>query len=145
MSDIQQFVAAATVTADAGVHDVWAIWVDVNAWTNWDQGIERTEFRGHFRPGTRFTLVPQGGKPVEVTLKTVTQGEEFSDEAVLPFGVIRNFHRVEKLGARVKITHEVQAEIAADAVGFFAKEIWPHMQIGLAVSLNNIVGLVESD
>jgi hypothetical protein len=145
MSDTQSFVAAATVTANANLHDVWAVWADVNGWTNWDQGLERTEYRGHFRPGTRFTLVPQGGKPVEVTLKTVTQGEEFSDEAVLPFGVIRNFHRVEKLGARLKITHEVEAEISAPAVSRFAKEIWPHMQIGLPVSLNNIVGLVESD
>lgn len=145
MSDTQQFVAAATVTLNASVNDVWAIWVDVNAWTNWDQGIERTEMRGNFKAGTTFSLTPQGGQAIQVTIKTVTQGEEFSDEAVLPFGTIRTYHRVEPLGERLKMTHEVVADIKADAVGFFEKEIWPHMQIGLPVSLNNIVSIVGTD
>jgi hypothetical protein len=143
MPDKQQFVATATVTANVDVRDVWAVWEDVNAWANWDQGLDRTEYRGTFRPGTRYTLVPHGGEAVEAMLKTVTPGAEFSDEVILPFGVLRRFHRVEKLGPRVKISHELQAEIEERAATFFAKEIWPHMQIGLPVSLNNIVGLIE--
>jgi hypothetical protein len=145
MSDTQQYIAAATVTVKASQHDIWAIWVDVNGWTNWDQGLAKTEMRGNFKAGTTFTLTPQGGQPVQVTIKTVTQGEEFSDEAVLPFGSIRTTHRMEPLGDRVKMTHEVTAEIKADARAFFEGEIWPHMQIGLPVSLNNIVSIVEAD
>lgn len=145
MSDTQQFVAAATVTVDASPHDIWAIWADVNAWTNWDQGLQRTEMRGNFKAGTTFSLTPQGGQPVQVQIKTVTQGEEFSDEAVLPFGTIRTYHRMEPLGERVKMTHEIQAEIRAEAIGLFEKDIWPHMQIGLPVSLNNIASIVEAD
>ena len=145
MADTQQFEAAATVTVKTSPNDIWAIWVDVNAWTNWDSGIERTEMRANFKTGTTFSLTPLGGQPIEVTIKTVTQGEEFSDEAVLPFGTIRTYHRMEPLGGRVKMTHEVVADIKAEAVAFFEKEIWPHMQIGLPVSLNNIVTIVESD
>jgi hypothetical protein len=101
--------------------------------------------RANFKSGSTFSLTPQGRPPIQVTIKTVTQGEEFSDEAVLPFGTIRTYHRMEPLGERVKMTHEVVADIDADSVTFFEKEIWPHLQIGLPVSVNNIANIVESD
>ncbi|MFD9130380.1 SRPBCC family protein [Kitasatospora sp. NPDC059571] len=145
MPDSQRFIAAATVTVDAKAHDIWAVWVDVNGWKGWDAGIESSRLNGNFKEGNTFTLKPQGADPLEVTIKTVTQGEEFSDETVLPFGTIRNFHRMEQVDGRVKITHEVEATIEGDAVGFFGKEVWPHMQSGVAESLGNIADIVGND
>lgn len=142
MGDPQEFVAGATVTVDAKTHDIWAVWVDVNAWKTWDTGIDSTQMRGNFKAGNSFVLKPQGGEPVTVTITTVTQGEEFSDETVLPFGRIRTYHRMAKLGSLVSVTHEVRAEIDPESVGFFATEIWPHMQAGLAESLNNLADIV---
>jgi hypothetical protein len=78
-------------------------------------------------------------------IKTVTQGEEFSDEVTAPFGVIRTFHRMEQVGGRAKITHEVVAEIEHDAVGFFGKEIWPGLQRGVAESLHSAADIVGND
>ena len=52
---------------------------------------------------------------------------------------------MQPLGERVKVTHEVVADIKADAVAFFEKEVWPHMQNGLPVSVSNIASIVESD
>lgn len=137
------FVSSYTATSKANVHDVWSIWADVNNWSKWDSGIAQAEIRNNFKAGTVFSLTPQGGEPIEVELKTVTAGEEFSDEAVLPFGVIRNFHRVEKAGEQIHLTHEVRAEINADAAGFFSAEIWPHMQKGLPEAVHNILALVS--
>ena len=145
MSNKVKFVASYTATADASVHDVWAIWADVNNWSKWDSGIERAEIRDNFRAGNSFSLTPQGGEPIQVQLKTVTAGEEFSDEAVLPFGVIRNIHRVETVGKKIQLTHEVQADINEEMSGFFSKKIWPHMQGGLPESVKNILLIVESD
>jgi hypothetical protein len=145
MPDSQQFIASASVTVDALMHDIWALWADVNAWKSWDPGIESTRLNGNFKAGNSFTLKPQGADPMEVTIRTVTQGEEFSDETVLPFGSIRTYHRMEKVGRRVKLTHEVVATIEDDAVGFFAKEVWPHMQSGLSESLINVADIVGND
>ncbi|MFJ6915991.1 SRPBCC family protein [Streptomyces sp. NPDC101133] len=145
MPETQKFVAGATVTVDAQAHDVWALWADVNAWKTWDTGIESTVLHGNFKAGATFTLTPQGGEPMEVTVVTVTQGEEFSDETRLPFGTIRTCHRMEPIGARVRITHEVVAEVAADAVGFFGREVWPHLQSGVAESLGNVADIVGND
>ena len=144
MSDAQRYVAAATVTVDASPNDVWALWADVNGWTNWDDGLEKAEIRGNFRAGTTFSLTPQGGPPISVKITTVTAGEEFSDEAVLPFGTIRSFHRIERVGQRLMLTHEVRADIDADASRRFETEIWPHMQAGLPRAVNNIVDIVQA-
>ncbi|NRR31902.1 SRPBCC family protein [Oxalobacteraceae bacterium] len=145
MSNNIKFVASYTATADASVEDIWAIWADINNWDKWDSGIEHSAIEANFKAGNSFSLTPRGGEPIQVTLKTVTQGEEFSDEAVLPFGVIRNLHRISKIGKQISLTHEVQAEIAPEASGFFSKEIWPHMQGGLPESVNNIINIVQED
>jgi hypothetical protein len=145
MPEPQTFFAAATMTVNAMMHDIWAVWVDVNAWKSWDPGIDSTEMRGNFKTGTTFTLRPQGGEPVQVLIKTVTQGEEFSDETALPFGLIRNYHRMEAHGHRVRITHEVEAEVTAGMESMFAKTIWPHLQGGVSLALGNIVDIVGND
>jgi len=147
MSDTQQLRASATVTVRAKGYDVWAVWVDVNAWKAWDDGIADIRLHGNFVEGNGFTLTPQGGEPVEVTLKTVTQGEEFSDETVIePFGVLHGYHRIEQVGEDlVQVTHELVAEIRSHHLGVFLKEIWPDMQAGLGSAVNAIADIVSSD
>ncbi|MFZ3572558.1 SRPBCC family protein [Streptomyces sp. BH097] len=145
MPETQRFDAAATVTVDAKPGDIWAVWVDVNAWKNWDDGVESTRLHGNFKVGNRFTLTPRGGEPLEVTLTSVTQGEEFVDEAVLPFGTIVTSHRMEPLGERILLTHSVTARIDDTMAPVFGKDIWPHLQRGLSEALNGLADLVSGD
>lgn len=141
-----EFRACATVTVKAKAHDVWALWADVNGWRNWDQGIEAVELHGNnFKAGNGFSLTPRGGEPMKVTIVTATQGEEFSDETELPFGVIRTAHRVEPLAGFVTITHEVVATIAGEMAGMFRHEIWPGLQRGLSEALNNAAEILDAD
>lgn len=145
MSEKAHFFAAATMTADALPGDVWAIWVDVNGRRHWDEGISHAVIRGNFKAGATFSLTPHGSDPVEVRITSVTQGEEFSDEAVLPFGTIRTYHRMEPFGKYLQLTHEVHAEIAPEAADAFAKEIWPNMQSGLPKALHNIIHIAQAE
>ena len=78
-------------------------------------------------------------------LKTVSQGEGFTDETVLPFGVISNNHAMARDGDLVTITHEIRAEIDRESAGLFGAKIWPGMQEGIAQSLHNLADLVSSD
>lgn len=145
MSNNVKFHVAYTVTTDASAHDIWALWADVNNWSKWDHGIAHSEIRDSFKVGNRFSLTPQGGDPLEITLKTVTQGEEFSDEAVLPFGTIRNVHHMQAVGKKLQVTHEIHADIDEESAGFFGKEVWPHMQTGLPEAVNNLISLVQKN
>ena len=145
MSDTQSYVAVSTVTVAASQSDIWALWADVAGWPHWDDGLEKAEISGNFRAGTLFSLTPRGCANIGVRLTSVTSGEEFSDEAVLPFGTLRSFHRMEPVGSLIKLTHELQADVRIDASERFDKEIWPRLQAGLAVAVNNIVDIVQAD
>ncbi|WP_243407855.1 radical SAM protein [Frankia canadensis] len=46
-------------------HDIWAVWVDVNAWRTWDDGIESSRLNGRFTVGSTIGLTRRGGDPVE--------------------------------------------------------------------------------
>lgn len=142
MSDRQTYVADATVTVDAALHDIWAVWVDARAWTTWDDSLEKVEIHGNFKEGNKLTLTPRSGHPLESTLVSVTQGEEFTSQVDLPFGVIRNSHRMERFGALAKITHAVTADIDPDHAEEFGAKVWPAMQDNLATSLINLVEIV---
>ncbi|UFH50198.1 SRPBCC family protein [Pseudomonas sp. KNUC1026] len=144
MSDIHAFTCTVSMTAAATPADIWALWVDVGNWSGWDEGIECSRLVAQFREGGTIELTPKGAGPVTVELKTVTQGEEFSDETVLPFGTLKNSHRLEPLGDRVLITHTVQALINADSVGFFEDAVWPHMQGGVAESLGQLISIAQA-
>ncbi|AHG64724.1 SRPBCC family protein [Advenella mimigardefordensis] len=143
MSNNVTFHVAYTVTTDVSAQDIWAIWVDVNNWNKWDHGIAHSELSGSFNEGSRFVLTPQGGEPIDITLKTVTQGEAFSDEAHLPFGSIRNVHHMRMVGRKLQVTHEVYADIDEASAQFFGNEIWPHMQSGLPEAVNNLILLAQ--
>jgi hypothetical protein len=144
MTTMTKFSTEATLAMNASQGDIWAVWVDVNGWSRWDKGLANTKMTERFVPGSTFELTPQGADPIEVTLKTVTQGEEFSDETVLPFGTLRNTHRMVVKDGKVEVTHGIEAEIAEEAVGFFSAEIWPHMEHGLPAALEGIREIVEN-
>ncbi|MBY5775254.1 polyketide cyclase [Rhizobium leguminosarum] len=144
MSNTERFFFRHTTTVDADPGDIWALWVDVNGWPRWDSGLESTKFSGTFRKGSSFELTPRGGEPLEVTLRSVTEGEEFSDETILAFGTIRNAHRMRPVAGKVELTHEVEAVINKAEAVFFASEIWPHMRDGIPEALANIRGIVEN-
>lgn len=144
MTNSRTFFASSTVTVDALAHDIWALWVDVNGWSAWDGGLERSVLHSNFKQGNSFTVVPKGAEPVDVTIKTVTQGDEFSDEANLPFGTIRTFHRMEPFGDLVKVTHEVEAEIDLDHAPAFAQQVWADMQRNVSEALNDMIDIVSA-
>jgi hypothetical protein len=142
MSERCTFVASATVTVDALGHDVWAVWVDVNGWSSWDSRLAGSHRHGNFRVGEGFTLTPTGGEPVEATLVSVTQGEEFTDEVTVPGGTVRTQHRVAPLGQFVTITHEVRAEVDETAAEEFGAKVWPGLQARLTTSVVDLADVV---
>ena len=141
----QLFRASSTVTVRAPKGDIWALWVDVNGWSSWNDGVAATRLTDNFKSGSTFTLTTTGGTTAEVRITEVAQGEGFTDETVLPFGTLRNHHRMETVGELVQVTHEVEAEIDASAVAVFASRVWPGMQAGLSSSLLELVDLVATE
>ncbi|MFI5782450.1 hypothetical protein [Nocardia sp. NPDC051570] len=141
MAERQRFLAATTATVVATRGNVWALWADVNGWTSWNSGVKASRLNGNFKTGSTFDLTLQDGLTAVGTITEISQGEGFTDETPMTFGLIRNDHRMRMFGDLVVITHRVEADVEAEAVAEFGTGIWPTMQASLSESLAELVDL----
>jgi hypothetical protein len=144
MPNNQHFFTASTVTVNASVKDIWNILEDVRGWINWDQRFEKIEYEGPFKEGVKFKIIPQGRTPQNAKFKVITTDTSFSYETQISLCVVVHSHRIENIGNFAKITCEIESIVDEGIIEEFSKKIWPQMQIGLPVALNNLVSLVEN-
>ncbi|PTE06650.1 SRPBCC family protein [Mesorhizobium helmanticense] len=124
--------------------DIWALWSDLPGWRNWDEGIIACEPKGSFDVGQTFMLTPEGAPaPIEATLVDVIPNKRFVDETKLPFGTIRASHTITQEGQKIRVTHNIEAEIAPEQTEFFEQAIWAGMEPGVKQSVRNLVKLAE--
>lgn len=143
MPNNQRFFTASTVTVNASIKDIWNVLEDVRGWINWDQRFEKIEYEGPFSAGVKFKIFPQGRTPQNAKFKVVTMDTAFSYETQISLCVVHS-HHVEKIGDFAKITCEIESVVDEARIEEFSRKVWPRMQIGLPVALNNLVSLVEA-
>jgi hypothetical protein len=131
------------LTSATAAH-VWSLWMDVNNWPVWDEGVAACDLKGAFTPGACFSLTPRGApEPVQVTLIEVVPNTRFIDETHLPFGVLRATHTLEEEGEKRRVTHTIEAEITPTHSAFFEQAIWSHIEQGVTGSVAKLVRLAE--
>ena len=89
---------------------IWARFVDVAGWPQWNAGVEKIEIDGPFAAGTVFVMRPPGQDAITTRLVEVQKGKSFLDETRL--GELRIFvdHRLEPLtGGRTRIVYSIEA------------------------------------
>lgn len=139
-----KFVASHTNTLNASPRDVWAIWSDVSKWQALDAANREAAIRGKFAPGSVVTLRLRDGNSVEVHIKTVKENEEFSDETILPSGVVRTQHKMEQSGDNLILTYTIEAEIAADDARAFSTGMWQNLVAGVPSQVDNVAALARA-
>jgi hypothetical protein len=72
-----------SVETTASREDVWRVWADVSRWPEWNADLERAELAGSFAVGSRITMTPQEGDPIELTVADAVEPGVFVDEARL--------------------------------------------------------------
>jgi hypothetical protein len=145
MTEYTRFSVTHTEATTAQAAQIWALWQDVNNWPSWDVGLERCAIEGDFVAGNSFTLRPHGAPDeIRAELVEVKPHEGFTDETRLPFGVLRASHAFSAGSDGNKVTHTIEADVAPEHAGFFAKEIWSGMEHGLPESVRNIVKVAET-
>ncbi|MGD0560991.1 MAG: SRPBCC family protein [Streptosporangiaceae bacterium] len=107
-----------TAQTDAAPERLWRRWANIAGWPEWNAGIGRIRASGPLAVGTTISFgAPDEDDDVTVTITELTDGQSFTDQAVLGDAVIRTIHRVEPLddgGARVLYRTEIDgpAELA---------------------------------
>src|SRR5207248_557441 len=59
---------------------LWRCWSDMEAWPEWNDGLDEIEIDGPFEVGTEFTMTLPGGDTVRMRLVEIEPGELFTDE-----------------------------------------------------------------
>lgn len=144
MSEIK-FVANYTATVNADPRQVWAIWSDASKWSGLDDGnLSATGDKGGFKAGSVVRLNLRSGQTVQVRLTNVNEGEGFSDETTLPYGVVRTHHKMEQSGKNLILSYGIEAHIAEEAADAFSREYWPNLLEGIPHQVHNVVALAKA-
>ncbi|KAA2239830.1 polyketide cyclase [Chitinophaga agrisoli] len=84
---------------------MWKLFSDVNNWHTWDAGIEFAKMEGRFEKGNHFTLRPQGGPNVKITLLETVENQSFLDCTHFPLAKMYDRHTFEDTPDGLKITN----------------------------------------
>lgn len=74
--------------------DVWNAWRDVNNWHRWDTDLEYARLDGSFAAGQQFTLKPNGGPRVRITLEAVEHLTSYTDLTHFPLARMWGVHEM---------------------------------------------------
>lgn len=99
----------------ASVAGVWALWSDVSRWPEWDPSLESASCAGPFAVGSSGVMEVKGQGSIGFVLVAVEERAGFTNETSVPGALIRFGHRVEPVGAGVRVSYDVVVEGPAAA------------------------------
>jgi hypothetical protein len=88
-------------TTTAPRSTIWALWTDVNNWSNWNAGVAHAQLTGPFVNGATFSMTPSGQDALTCRLIRVEEGVAFTDETVLGDISVTVEHRIEPVDGGV--------------------------------------------
>lgn len=138
---MKNFEAQVSLMTEKNASEIWEIWTDITSWPHWDDS-KKVEIDGQFKAGSIISCYSEGDEePRRMEIISAKENQEFIDQAILPFGKILTYHTIKHFDDMVQVTHKMKAEINDDMADMFGKEIWPHIQSGIFVSLNRLINL----
>lgn len=110
------WTAEHTIVTDVSKEAVWKVWVDVENWKKWDEGLEWCRLDGEFKTGTSYTLKPKGSSEVQSVIVDCEPLKRFSDVTKLPFAKLEFSHELKDEKDGLHVTHRV---MISGVLGFF--------------------------
>jgi hypothetical protein len=106
-------------TTDVSPEDLYRVLTNLNAWKQWDKGIEYTQLLGEAKTGRAFMLKPKCGPVVKITIEKMWPFEVI-DVAHLPLAKMRTVHKYTRVGNTTHIYMELQIW---GALGFLWRKV----------------------
>lgn len=140
-----KFAASYSATVNANRKDIWDIWSDPGKWAGLDDGNLSAEgTKSGFRTGAVVQLRLRSGQTVDVKLTKVSEGEGFTDETKLPYGVVRTEHKLEESGKNLILSYSIEADIDEGSADAFSQEYWPNLLEGIPHQVHNVTALARA-
>ena len=87
--------------------DIWALWIDVNSWSEWHDDLEYCKMAGSFEVGNYFFLKPKGVREVKIFLTEIEEGKKFTDCTTFFGAKMYDTHMMEETSDGLKISNKV--------------------------------------
>jgi hypothetical protein len=74
------------VETKAAAYSIWALWMDVARWGEWDQGLKDASMEGAMTLGKTGFIVDHSGRRSPFTITELVKGQSYCFATRLPFG-----------------------------------------------------------
>jgi hypothetical protein len=82
---------------------VWAVWSDINRWTEWQDDLESAKLEGEFKVGNTFTIRPKGGPNVKIAIHRAEKNVNFTDITKFPLAKMTGSHDLIQHGDELEL------------------------------------------
>lgn len=138
-------VANYSITTKVAKADIWALYANVNSWSQWDEDIEYVQLEGNeLIQGAMGVLKPKAGPKVKFEVSEVMTEQSFIDTSYLPLTkMIFAHHLKDNADGTVTVTHHI--EMKGLTAPLFAFIIGRKIKANLPCAMNKLVKLAESN
>jgi hypothetical protein len=128
---------------------IWAVFSDVDRWTQWDTSMEKVAFDGPMQTGTVFRMTPVGQEEITSRLVDVRAGELSVDRTEFAGLTLTFTHRFDPLpGGGTRVAFRVEIDGAgvdgAPGVRTVETEIGPAITADFPDAVNALIALAAA-
>lgn len=87
--------------------DIWALWKNINNWTDWHGDLDYCKMEGDFEVGNYFMLKPKGAPAVKIKLIEIKHMNSFTDCTNFFGAKMYDTHSMEVVDGGLKISNKV--------------------------------------
>lgn len=87
---------------------IWAVWVDVPNWKQWDKGLKEARLEGDFEVGTKGKLIPDKGPESRFVISEMEPHTSYTFKTRIPLGWLVIRRTLEVKEGKTFFTHEVE-------------------------------------
>lgn len=95
------------VTKKATKEQLWKLFIDVNNWPKFNDGIEFSKLEGRFETGNHYTMKPKGGPRIKVILYDVVENKRCLEVTNFPMAKMYYDHVLEDTSQGLKLTNTI--------------------------------------
>jgi len=136
-----KILAKTTQSTTASPTTIYALWADIDHWTDHDPGIEWARLTDNFSAGGHYMLKPKGGPKVKADILVAEPPKRFIDVSRLPGAKLRFDHIITQGNSQTFVT--ITMTLSGPWQWMWAKILGKNQQADLEQSTANLIARAE--
>ncbi|WP_198342241.1 SRPBCC family protein [Pedobacter psychrophilus] len=97
-----------TDSTSAKTHKIWQVWINVQNWKQWDEGLKEAVLEGEFAVGTKGKLIPYKGPKSKFIISEIEPNKSYTFKTKIPFGWLIIKRTLAVKNDKTYFTHNVE-------------------------------------